>query len=70
MVINITHIFLTPLIEIYRATNIRKKFVTTKFWQVFKLSHPILTGGGQKPCSTKLVSYLVRNNMETYYPCT
>ena len=46
MVINITHIFLTPPIEIYRATNIRKKFVTTKFWQVFKLSHPILTGGG------------------------
>ena len=62
MVINITpHIFLTPPIEVYRATNVRKNFVTTKFWQVFKLSHPIVTGGGQKPCSTKLVSYLVRN---------
>ena len=27
-------------------------------------------GGEQKPYTTKLLSYLVRNNMETYYPCT
>ena len=27
-------------------------------------------GGGQKPCAIKLLSYLVRNNMEPYYPCT
>ena len=27
-------------------------------------------GGEQKPCTIKLLSYLVRNNMETYYPCT
>ena len=27
-------------------------------------------GGGHKPCSTKLRSYSVKNNMETYYPCT
>ena len=27
-------------------------------------------GGGQKLFSTKLLWYLVRNNMETYYPCT
>ena len=27
-------------------------------------------GGGTKPCSTKLLSYLVKNNMERYYPWT
>ena len=24
----------------------------------------------QKPCTIKLLSCLVRDNMETYYPCT
>ena len=45
---NITpHVFLTPPIEFYSATNVRKKFfVTTTFWQIFKLSHPIVMGGG------------------------
>ena len=61
--------FLTPPIDIYPATNVRKNFVTTKFWQILKLSHPIVVGGEQKQCSTKLLSYLVRNNMETNYPC-
>ena len=47
MVINITlHILLTPPIEVYPATNVRIKFVTTKFWQIFKLSHPIVMAGG------------------------
>ena len=40
------HIFLTPLIEVYPARNVRKKFATTKFWQIFKLIHPIVMGGG------------------------
>ena len=39
------YIFLTPPIEVYPATNVRKSFVTTKFWQIFKLSHPIVMGG-------------------------
>ena len=38
--------FLTPPIEVYPAINVRKNFVTTKFWQIFKLSHPIVMGGG------------------------
>ena len=37
---------LTPPIEVYPATNVRKIFVTTKSWQIFKLSHPITMGGG------------------------
>ena len=46
IVINITpHIFLAPSIEVYPATNVRKNFVTTKFWKIFKLSHPIVMGG-------------------------
>ena len=32
--------------EVYPATNARKNFATTKFWQIFKLSHPIVMGGG------------------------
>ena len=63
--------FLTLPIEVYPATNVRKSFATTIFWQVFKLSHPVVMKGGeweQKPCTNKLLSYLVRNNMETYYP--
>ena len=58
------------------ATNIRKKFVTTKFSQIFISSHPPVSPshyngrGSRKPCTIKLLSYLVRNNMEPYYPCT
>ena len=64
--------FLILPIEVYRATNVRKNFATTKFWQIFTLSHlpPLQWEGEQKPCITKLLSYLVRNNMESYYPCT
>ena len=40
------HIFLTPPIEVYPATTVRKHFVTTKSWQIFKLSQPIVMGGG------------------------
>ena len=36
------HIFLTPHIAVDPATNVRKKIVTTKFWQVFLLSYPIV----------------------------
>ena len=40
------HVFLTPPIEFYSATNVRtKNFVTTTFWQIFKLSQPIVMGG-------------------------
>ena len=63
---------LAPSIEIYPATNVGEKFVATKFWQIFILSHPHsphCNGRGHKPCTTKLLSYLVRNNMEPY-PCT
>ena len=31
--------------EVYPATNVRKTFVTTKFWRTFKLSHPIVMRG-------------------------
>ena len=40
------HIFLTTLAEAYPATNVRKTFVTTIFWQNFKLSHSIVVGVG------------------------
>ena len=39
------HIHLTPPIQVYPATNVRKKFATAKFWQILKLSHPIVMGG-------------------------
>ena len=36
---------ITPLIEVYPPTNVRKNFVPTKFWQIFKLSPlPLLWG--------------------------
>ena len=38
--------FLTPPIEVSPATNVRKKFVTRRFWQIFKLSHPIVSEWG------------------------
>ena len=31
---------------------------------------PIVMGEDQKPCKIKLLSYLVRNNMEPYYSST
>ena len=37
---------ITPPIEVYPPTNLRKKFVLTKFWQIFKLSLPIIMGRG------------------------
>ena len=48
-----THLFLTSPIEVYPATDVRKDFVTTKFWQIF-ISSPHITphcnGSGEKPC--------------------
>ena len=38
----VPHLFLTPPIEVYLGTNVRKNFVTTRFWQIFILSHPQL----------------------------
>ena len=35
---------ITPPMEIYPAENVRKNFVTTKLWQIFKPSHPIVMG--------------------------
>ena len=39
-----SHVLSTPPIEVYPAINVRKNFVTTKFWQIFKLSHPVVMG--------------------------
>ena len=36
-------------IQVYLLTNLRKNFVPAKFWQIFKLSSPIIMRG-QKPC--------------------
>ena len=37
----------------------------------FPTPSPIVKGGGAETLYTiKLLSYLVRNNMEQYYPCT
>ena len=33
--------------EVYPPTNVRKNFVPTTFWQIFKLSPPILMGRGR-----------------------
>ena len=54
------HIFLTPPIEVNPATNVRKNFVTTKLWQMFKLSQPIVMGGGAETMFNKIT--LVMNN--------
>ena len=51
--------FLTPPIEDYLTKNVRKKFVTTKFWQIFKLGHPIVMGGEKKPGSNKSFLYII-----------
>ena len=63
---------LTAPIEVYSGTNVRKNFVTTNLWQSFKLSHPTFDGSSSRSHvhKIKLLSYLVRNNMETYYSCT
>ena len=42
----LSHIFLTLPIDLYPAKNARKNFVTTKFWQIFQLIHPMVMGGG------------------------
>ena len=72
-----TNVLFEWTLEAYPATNVRKKFITTNLWQIFILSHPhpppalpLKWEGEQKPCTIKLFSYLVRNNMEPYYPCT
>ena len=50
IVINITPPFYFNCpIEVYPPTNLRKNFVPTKFWQIFKLSPPIIMWVGQKP---------------------
>ena len=39
-----------PIIKVYPPTNLRKNFVPTKFWQIFKLSPLIImVEGGEKP---------------------
>ena len=68
-------LFLIPPIEVYPTTNVRKKIITTNYWQIFILSHPISPvslswEGEQKPCIIKLLSYLVKNNIEPHYPYT
>ena len=69
-IIVLTHILLTPLIEVYLATNVKKKFVTTKFWKIFKLSHPIVMAGGAETMFTQITLTFSKNNMERYYPYT
>ena len=50
IVINITPPFYFNCpIEVYPPTNLRKNFVPTKFWQIFKLNPPIIMWVGQKP---------------------
>ena len=41
---------MTPPIEVYPPTNVRKNFDPTKFWQIFKLSLYIIMWRGQKLC--------------------
>ena len=50
----------------------KKKFYHHKILVNFQIKSPHCNGreGEQKPCVIKLLSYLVRNNMETYYTCT
>ena len=58
VVINITpHLILTPPIQVYPPTNVRKIFVSTKLWQICKLSSPHYNGGyGEtKPTSEKRI---------------
>ena len=58
---NITpHMFLTPPTEVY-PPQIKEKVL-------FQQNFPYYNGG--RGCTTKLGSCLVRNIMETYYPCT
>ena len=61
-----TSYFFNSPIKVYSATNVRKSVVPIKFWQIFKLSLPIIIWGGvgcQKPCIIKLLlSYLLRKH--------
>ena len=56
------YLFLTPPIEIYPATHVRKNFVTSKFWQNFILNYPpasplspIVMVGGRETMSNKII---------------
>ena len=53
----------------------KKKFCHRKMLANFHIKPPspytpLYWEGKQKPCTIKLLSYLVRNNMELYCPCT
>ena len=37
--------------------------------EIFKLSHPIVMKGGGKNMYNQ-ITFILRNNMEIYYPCT
>ena len=39
---------LTPPHRVLSPTNVRRSFIPTKFWQIFKLS-PAIIMGGKKP---------------------
>ena len=57
-------------IDVYPPTVVRKNFVP-KILADFQIKSPHYNGEGvQKPCTIKLISCLLRNNIETYYPCT
>ena len=47
-----------------------KNFVTTKFCQIFKLSHPIVIGGEAETMFNQVTFIFSKENIETYYPCT
>ena len=46
----------------------KKKFCHLKMLTNFQIL--IAMGGEEKPCIIKLLLYLAKSNMETYYPCT
>ena len=62
--------FLTPPIEVYPATNIRKRSVTTKYWQIFILSPPsllppIVMGGGAETMFNQITFIFSKNQHGT-----
>ena len=64
---------LTPSIEVYHTINVRRNFDKFLYYVTPSPSppSPIVKGGGAEIMYTiKLLSYLVKNNMEPYYPCT
>ena len=48
------HIFLTPPIEVYAATNVEQNFVITNLWQLFVSSHTPLSPSLSLPLSLSL----------------